>query len=69
MTKVIEIFGMSHIFIIALYKFSIWIMIEGKLTLLRKIYHNIKHINTYKRDHLLKKMPLYNNEANNFIWK
>lgn len=44
-------------------------MIEGKLTLLRKIYHNIKYINTYKRDHLLKKMPLYNSEANNFIWK
>ena len=44
-------------------------MIEGKLTLLRKIYHNIKYINTYKRDHLFKKMPLYNNEANNFTWK
>lgn len=30
-------------------------MLEGKLTLLRRIYHNIKYVNMYKRDHLLMK--------------
>lgn len=47
MIKVMRFFECFIFFIIVLYKFSMWIMFEGKLILLRSIYYNIKYFNIY----------------------